>query len=317
VATIQETIAEEVAKKDTDELQSIVGRPDYWQPALIDAAKTELEKRGVALPASQVMEAKSSAEVQLPPPLTITVTTASEVHRYGERAAGKDPAMVDSAMARTRSALRADILRGVLPRESKTRLVSGSEAKPRVFEGSLYECARKYPDLLELYDPMRRHAQSGLRYGVLFGMALHLLCLGYVMSRTDLFGGDPNLGLAVIALPICWLIAYLDIKGIVKIPALGVASMVALVVLPGYLGLNGGLPPVLGAALSGALLFSAPGAAIGAIVGAVRRPSIPKAFDALTEPVYPWIGIPVAVSILIWALFAHFAPQLLSIDLHR
>jgi hypothetical protein len=162
---------------------------------------------------------------QMRVPLTITVTTSSGIYRYGEEVAGTEPYMVDSAIAKTRAALRADILQGVLPRESKMRLQRGKDAKPYIFEGSLYECARQYPDLLELYNPIRRNAISGMKYGILFGIAVHLLLLGYTMLNTDLFGRDPTFGLAVIFIPICGFIAYLHIKHKLKIPIVGVASM--------------------------------------------------------------------------------------------
>ena len=76
-------------------------------------------------------------------PLTITVTVGPTVHHYGEEAAGTEPHTIDTATAKTRAALRADILRGVLPRDSITTIqIDRKAAKPFVSEGSLL--ARSY-----------------------------------------------------------------------------------------------------------------------------------------------------------------------------
>ncbi len=248
-------------------------------------------------------------------PLAITVGTEGHARQYGEYVnQPSQPHLVDAAVTQTIAALRDDILSESIPKETKAIFETNTVGtpKPRVREGTLVECASRYPALSEIYTPVRRYARSGMGYGILFGVILNLVLLGFLVVRRN------EAGVAILALPVCYILMWLSISNRVAIPS-GLQNICGLaggLIIPGYLGFNGLFPMLLGAAFSGAVLFSMPGMTVGAIIGAIRRPRIPRAFDAAPEKVVARIAVPFAVGSAVWVayyfLVREYLPQLLN-----
>ena len=230
-STLVSEIRSRLESKSSDELLELWKTNDrsQWSDEAFAAARDILISRQVEVPEQQVPPTPSlsldrppeNVAAQTQTPLVITATVGSTVHRYAEPVSGTEPSSVDLATAKTRAQLRADILKGILPRDSKVRFERGWKRKtPHLVEGPLYTCARRYPDLLELYKPVRRYTMSGMKYGILVGIALHLVLLGYLVTNTRLFGGKPASGLAIFAIPVCAIITWLSITNKLKIPFL-------------------------------------------------------------------------------------------------
>ena len=231
-------------------------------------------------------------------PLTITLGVGSVAQRYCHFTGVKaSPLNIDITRGQTIADLRNDILQGHIPKESRVTFETRSaNVKPRIREGRLIDCVNGYPQLSEIYTPVKRFARTGFAYGAGIGIALQVALFGIV-----LLSAGSNVGLAFIALPLCFLIAGLGVSNKVSIPSpLQTLSMLGSVIIPGYLGLNGMFPSLLGAVVGGAVLFCAPGMTIGAVVGAFRRTIIPRAYDAPKENVVVLIAIPLALSAVVW-----------------
>jgi mannose/fructose/N-acetylgalactosamine-specific phosphotransferase system component IIC len=72
----------------------------------------------------------------------------------------------------------------------------------------------------------------------------------------------------------------------------------------------------LGAISSGAALYSMPGMAVGAAVGALRRPRLALACDAPQESVTLRIAVPLAIAVAIWTVWYLLAVRYLP-ELNR
>jgi len=237
------------------------------------------------------MKAQSEA-----PLLTITVTTNSDTRRYGPQA---EDAAQDTTIAHTLSALRHDIMQGDIPREAKAKFeTKKGNANPQIVEGTLFKCASQYPVLADLYTPVHRHARSGMGYGILIGILLNILLLVILVCQTD-----DTAGMMILALLVGPVLLWLNISSKVKIPniILTPCLLATAFVIPGYLGLNGLFPMLLGAAFSGGLLGSMSGMTVGAFIGAIRRPQLPRAYDAPHENATLRVAIPLAISVALWA----------------
>jgi hypothetical protein len=242
--------------------------------------------------------------------VTITVVTDSATHLYRQHAPERaTPHQIDSAVAQAVSALRDDILQGEIPKEAKATFeTKGGNAKPRVREGSLVKCASRYPVLATLYTPVRRHARSGMGYGILGGILLNILLLGLLVYRTN-----QTAGAVIVAQVVACGVVFLKFNLNVNVPnILLTPCMLAIAfVIPGYLALNGLFPAQIGAAFSGGLLWCMPGMTIGAIVGTIRRPRLQRAHDAPHENALLWVAIPMVVSIVLWVGYALLARRYL------
>jgi len=227
-------------------------------------------------------------------PLTITVSTHSRTIRYWEKTADA-----------TLGALRTDILQGTLSRDAKTsvetKMASGKSAK---WDGPLLRCALRFPArLANLYLPLRQHAVSGLVFGILIGILLCLSYLGFVVYQSNSIFGTAILGLAALTAAAAILTAMNRSIGLI---------WYAFFILCAYLVLNGLFAMVLGSAFIGALLGSMPGMTVGAIIGTLRRPKLPRAYDAPNENAFIHIAIPLILSILIWSAFSIWARPYLT-----
>jgi hypothetical protein len=242
-----------------------------------------------------------SASTDQTAPLTFAVTAGERTFQYSE-----------ATTEATVEAVRTDILRGALPRDSKaavkTKLGNG---KLNIREGTLIECASRYSPLAELYTPVRRHAKTGLGFGILTGVLINFALLGLVISQVN-----DTLGLAMIALPACFVVSFIMIAAKANIPIIQTPCMLGAVILPAYLGLNGVFPHMVGAAFAGGLLASMPGMTIGAIVGIIRRTNLARASDAPKENAVLRVVIPAFLTVVIWMAYLSIAkaylPSLLN-----
>jgi hypothetical protein len=226
------------------------------------------------------------------PPLTITLTTDSATRRYAEHTAEA-----------TVSALRADILQGTISKEAKIKFETKTgNAKPKIAEGTLIECSSRYAQLADLYMPVRRYARAGIGYGIIAGIGLNLVLLGFLVVRVN-----QTLGLAIIAVPICFGVVFVLLSKKINAPAL---LLLAPPLLSCYISFYA-FPQLLGVVFSGIILYSMPGMAIGAIVGAIRRPNISRAHDAPPENIMLRIVMPLLISIVLWAGYLTLARNLL------
>jgi hypothetical protein len=226
------------------------------------------------------------------PPLTITLTTDLGTRRYAEHTSEG-----------TVSALRADILQGTISKEAKIKFETKTgNANPKVTEGTLIECSSRYAQLADLYMPVRRYARSGIGYGIIAGIGLNLVLLGFLVIRAN-----QPLGLAIIAVPICFGVVFVLLSKKKSAPAL---FLLAPPLLSCYISLYA-FPQLLGAAFSGAVLGCMPGMTIGAIIGVVRRSTIVRAHDAPNEKPLLRIVIPLVISIAIWSGYLTLARNLL------
>ena len=225
-------------------------------------------------------------------PLSITVTTDSATRQYSEQ-----------TTEATVSALRADILQGAIPKGAKAKFeTKRGNAKPQITEGTLLKCASRYAQLADLYMPVRRYARAGILYGIFGGIGLNLILLGLLVVAVN-----QTLGLAIIALPVCFGVVGVLLLMKKSPPAL---FMLAPPILSCYICFYV-FPQVVGVTFSAVILYSMPGMTIGAIVGAIRRPKIPRAHDAPEENVMLRIAIPLVISIAIWVAYLTLARDLL------
>lgn len=221
-----------------------------------------------------------------PSPLKITAITASVTRQYSQK-----------TLDETLSALRADILQGSISREAKTTFeTTAGNGKPKKWEGTLIECAKRYPLLADLYMPVRRQARAGIIKGILVGILISTASFGYAEYQTNQdFGGR------ILALATCWAILF-SLVALRKLLIIQNLSGIISLVIIWSLGADG-IVMLLGAQFAGGLLFSFPGMAIGAAAGAIRRPKLELAKDAPQESVKLRIIIPLVISIAIWATY--------------
>lgn len=135
-------------------------------------------------------------------PLTITFFTKDgRTLRYAEATA-----------AATLALLRADILEGWLPYHAKAKFETRvADGNPKTIQGTLLKCALKFPELADLYMPVRRRAMLGLGRGFLVGAFPYLLVLGYVVFMRSGNAKDDVWGEMIIALPGILIILLLSI----------------------------------------------------------------------------------------------------------
>jgi hypothetical protein len=172
-----------------------------------------------------------------------------------------------------------------------------ADGSATVWEGTLLQVASQYPLLSYLYTPISRYAAKGTRYGILSGIIIYIAFLIVAVFRLD-----PTLGMMILSIPALFGLFIVCHKGNKK--GSGWAGCYC-VLMSFYLPMS---RPVLfealtGAALAGSLLFSMPGRAIGAAIGAIRRPGLQVAGDAPHESTAYYIGVPLAVGIAIWAAY--------------
>jgi hypothetical protein len=228
-------------------------------------------------------------------PLTFTL-----LNRQGESVF-----YAEETVNKTLDALRADILNNLLPYSSHTSVRSKStNGKFITKEGTLLKCALKYGKLADLYMPVRRRSLNGTWIGIVAGVLIYLLGFGFILVQVN-----PNLGLAMIALPISAVVFFFLERAKIKVqPPLSLIP----VAIPAYLGWNGMFGALIGAAVSAALLSCMPGMAIGAIVGTIQRKKLVLAPDAPQENVVLRIGIPFCIAVAYWIAYFTYAPQLLA-----
>ncbi len=285
-------------EKADDELLAMLARPNSWHPGMVDAAKAELQKRSVAIPQAAPAAVTEGGKPQNQgATLTITITTDSGTRQYSE-----------PTVEATARALRADILQGTIPRDAKAVFETKvGKGKPRIVTGTSMKCAARSPQLGDLYVPVRRHARAGMGYGILVGVLLYITILGFVVYQTN-----DLLGEIIMALPVCFAAGGLLSAFKINLPIIQTPLMIAAVIIPGYLGLEGVFPMLVGAAAGGALLFSMPGMAIGAIVGTVRRSKLPRAYDAPHENAFLRIAIPLVIGTALWVAYLLWARSFLQ-----
>jgi hypothetical protein len=233
-------------------------------------------------------------------PLTITITKDYRTIQYCEGTADA-----------TLNALRTDILQGTLLRDAETSIKTKTRrGKFTTIDGTLLKCALRYPQLVNLYMPVRQHARVGMLYGIGAGVLLQLALLGL-----SVFQANQTLGALILLAIVCFAVGPFLLTSKINIPILPVPVTLAAIIIPAYLSFNGLFPMLLGAAFSGALLFSMPGMAIGAAVGAIRRPHLARANDAPQENATLRIAIPLAIAAVLWTAYLLWARSFLMREL--
>lgn len=181
-------------------------------------------------------------------------------------------------------------------------------------EGTLLKCAWPYPQLANLYEPVRSHARSGRGYGILAGIVIHLGFLGFALLGAG--GQAADYGTRVLAIPVCFLVCFLVVVLLGRFKA-AQALAVILAIAPGILifslSYNAAVfGAFFGAAISGGILWSMPGMAIGAAVGVIRRRDLPRAVDAPHENMTFLIAIPLVIAAALWTAYILWAKSYLS-----
>jgi len=245
--------------------------------------------------------------------MTITVNSGSATYRYyNQIPTNVAPQIADSAFEKPITELCEDILQKNIPKDSETTIERKQiNQKPFIKQGTLFKCSSFHSLLTDLYTPIRRYSMTGLKYGILFGILLHIAILGCIVINNN-----GTLGFFMVALPICIVIIWLNLALKIAIPSLiNSLCMFAVPIITMYISFNI-FPQLLGGCCSGALLWCMPGMTIGAIVGNVRKSKLPRAFDAQEENGILYILIPLVLSITIWIVFRliiiHYLPALLS-----
>jgi len=302
-----------VTENSDKELQSILARPHDFQSALVDAARSQLRFRGVEIPAMAQEALKESQKTtqQLISLLTITVITSSATHRYSEPITRPNTVGgMDDAMDRTFAKLRADILLGILPRDANVTIETTIRpAKPQLRSVTLIKFASKFQTLASLYTPVRCHARSGLAYGIVLGAILHLLYVGIVVTQVN-----ETYGPMILALPFCLAVMFAAMK--LKSTIFTLIGAVALNLIMWSFKSSFGVGMVIGAAISGALLWGTLGMTVGATLAAMRLPRLPRAYDAPQENITLRIATPFAATILLWTAYAIWARHYLTTLMH-
>lgn len=218
-------------------------------------------------------------------PVAISIAAPGQTFQYAE-----------PTLPATLEQLREEILKGTIPHDAPTTIATRlKDGKVQTVEGPLLRLSSRYKQLAALYTPIRRYSIAGVGYGCLTGVIIALFNLGIAISRVN-----NGLGLAFIGTAISLVVFPLLEKNKVKV---GFPFSLIPLVLPGYIGLEGGFAMGLGAVCAGALLGCMPGMAIGAIVGAVRRPRLTLAYDAPRENALLRILIPALIAVAIWTAY--------------
>lgn len=309
-----------LSQKTNDELLAHLQRPGEWQPVMIEAARAQLLGRGVRMASEGATPDSIGVSAARKPTgrsstFTITLSTNDGPRQYSRQVDDYlQPEAVDVVMEQAASELRGDILQLKIPSETEVAFETTREKKkPQIHKGTLIQCAPRYARLQDIYRPVRRHARSGMFYGILAGAALNIFLLGLLVYQSD-----QTLGEIFFALPLAYLVILLKFNLKVRVPQFFVTvSLLAAVGVPGYLAAQGSPGAMLlGAIVGGALLFCMPGRSVGAIVGTMRRSRIPHAFDAPEEKPPHSIGVPLLIGAVIWAGYIYavraYLPSLLS-----
>ncbi len=154
--------------------------------------------------------------------------------------------------------------------------------------------------------PVRAHARVGMLWGIGVGVFLYLAALGLFVFQVN-----QDFGMLIMLLLVCFAVAPFVFSGKINIPILTVPVTLAPIIIPAYLGFNGLAPMLFGAAFGGGILFSMPGMAIGAAVGAIRRPRLARASDAREENAALRIVIPLAIAVIVWTAYLLWARSFL------
>ena len=221
-----------------------------------------------------------------PSPLKITVFTDSTTRQYSQQ-----------SMEATLTALRTDILQGIISKETMTAFETrNAKGKIKIRKGKLIDCASRYAILADLYAPVRRQARLGLLKGIFAGAFLWTLFLG-----GNIYKVNQDLGFMILAIAACWAILVVLAtlrKFFIFQNICGIAS----IIITWNLGFDGGFV-LTGALVAGALLLSMPGMAIGAAKAAINHSKHELAKDAPKENVALGIAIPVILSIVMWSCY--------------
>jgi len=134
---------------------------------------------------------------------------------------------------------------------------------------TLAEFGKKHFAVGVLYQPIRSYAKAGLKWGAAIGIILKS-----IDSSIGLYQTDPFMAVLVtMGILVCF------------IPRFGPMSFILFLFMASrYPGTEFLLPMILGVALVGASLGCLPGMAVGGLIGWGRRRSIPRAYDAVSEP---------------------------------
>jgi len=108
--------------------------------------------------------------------------------------------------------LRADILEGLYPRQAKITITTRTpDGKATTIEGTLLKCALNYPKLADLYMPVRRRANRGLALGILLGLFVFLVVLGFTLFMQSDNSKDDTWGEMILAFPGVLILPFLSV----------------------------------------------------------------------------------------------------------
>lgn len=271
------------------------------RPALALLARSQHIRQQIPL-LVRVFESSASAASEQEDekgPISITVTTNSAIIRFCEE-----------TKEATLNALRAEILQGTLCRDTKTSIkFKRGDGKWATWNGTLIQCAWRYrSQLANLYMPVRCHAVAGLGYGVLVGVCILIENLGI-----NVFQVNQQYGMAIMALPVCWLLFWLLSEGKLRgqyANQLRAACCLAILALPVYICSKSVLFfALLGAVTGGGLFFGLLGMAFGAMRGAIRGRHLERAKDAPRENATLRVVIPLGIALLLWWIASRFWAQ--------
>lgn len=151
-----------------------------------------------------------------------------------------------------------------LPNKDRWNLITNWNQKTT----TLSEFAKKHFAVGSLYQPVWSYAMAGLKWGAVIGIILKS-----IDSSISLYQTDP-------------VMAFLVTMGVLifLIPRFGKMQFVIFYILASrYPDTELLLPMILSVALVGSALGCLPGMAVGGIIGLLRRRSMPRAYDAVSE----------------------------------
>jgi hypothetical protein len=155
--------------------------------------------------------------------------------------------------------------------------------------------------------PIRQHAIAGIAYGFLAGVFLHVALLGIVLARSAPSGACHTGSLCDAGTMILGLLPFpvlgLVLKMLHKARSIRWVLFLAPIGVLIEFGANAQLVGmILGAATGGGILWSAPGMAIGASIGAVRRRRLSPSNDAPQEKAVLLVAIPSSIAVVLWVV---------------
>jgi len=235
-------------------------------------------------------------------PLKVTILIASGAVQYWE-----------PTTAATLAALAKDILDGRLPYDASTSFETNPNGNSSYREGTLLKCALKYPEVANLYAPVRYHAGVWMRYGILAGA--FLACMAWLVLHARVVDVQAAIAMEVMSFVcglLCFVFAFQG-RGSLSPVFSNVFAVLSLLFGVGMGSMLGSrIFVVLGAAVAGGVLASMPARTAGAIIGLSRRRTLPRANDAPPENVALLLGVPVVASVAVWAAYLFWAGDYFS-----